>query len=110
MSAVAYVLSGICKDILLVTLGAVLWAEVVTFQQLVGYGIALAGLGYYNYMGKVAAARKNDGGGGGGGGGGAAEMKAGSGSDDANADEEAGAAAALLRGSGTSRERISANN
>ena len=62
MSAVAYVLSGICKDILLVTLGAVLWAEVVTFQQLVGYGIALAGLGYYNYMGKVAAARKNGGG------------------------------------------------
>ena len=53
MSAVAYVLSGICKDILLVTLGAVLWSEVVTMQQLVGYTIALGGLGYYNYMGKV---------------------------------------------------------
>ena len=53
MSAVAYVLSGICKDILLVTLGAVLWSEVVTSKQLVGYSIALAGLGYYNYVGKI---------------------------------------------------------
>ena len=33
MSAVAYVLSGICKDILLVTLGAVMWKEVVTNQR-----------------------------------------------------------------------------
>ena len=33
MSAVAYVLSGICKDILLVTLGAVMWNEVVTNQR-----------------------------------------------------------------------------
>jgi len=33
MSAVAYVLSGICKDIMLVTLGAVVWNEVVTRQQ-----------------------------------------------------------------------------
>ena len=55
MSAVAYVLSGICKDILLVTLGAVLWSEVVTGQQLFGYAIALAGLGFYNYMGKIRA-------------------------------------------------------
>jgi hypothetical protein len=33
MSAVAYVLSGICKDILLVSLGAAVWGEVVTGQQ-----------------------------------------------------------------------------
>jgi len=33
MSAVAYVLSGICKDIMLVTLGAAVWSEVVTGQQ-----------------------------------------------------------------------------
>lgn len=49
MSAVAYVLSGICKDVLLVSLGAAVWGEVVTGQQVAGYGVALAGLGYYNF-------------------------------------------------------------
>ena len=33
MSAIAYVLSGICKDILLVSGGALIWGEVVTLQQ-----------------------------------------------------------------------------
>lgn len=56
MSAIAYVLSGIVKDICLVTMGAVLWGEIVTGQQIIGYAIALAGLTYYNYQGKMAAA------------------------------------------------------
>eukprot|EP00613_Pedinella_sp_CCMP2098_P074946 CAMPEP_0171909874 /NCGR_PEP_ID=MMETSP0993-20121228/9014_1 /TAXON_ID=483369 /ORGANISM="non described non described, Strain CCMP2098" /LENGTH=366 /DNA_ID=CAMNT_0012542923 /DNA_START=28 /DNA_END=1128 /DNA_ORIENTATION=- len=55
MSAIAYVLSGICKDILLVSGGALIWGEVVTGQQMLGYSIALVGLGYYNLAGKLSA-------------------------------------------------------
>ena len=36
MSAIAYVLSGIVKDIGLVSMGALLWGEVVTAQQIIG--------------------------------------------------------------------------
>ena len=34
-------------------MGALIWGEVVTTQQISGYAVALVGLGYYNYMGKV---------------------------------------------------------
>ena len=37
MSAIAYVLSGIVKDIGLVSMGALLWGEVVTAQQIFGW-------------------------------------------------------------------------
>mmetsp|Transcript_41459 Transcript_41459/g.56518 ORF Transcript_41459/g.56518 Transcript_41459/m.56518 type:complete len:298 (-) Transcript_41459:201-1094(-) len=53
MSAVAYVLSGVCKDIILVTMGGVIWSEVITDQQICGYAIALTGLAYYNYSSKM---------------------------------------------------------
>mmetsp|Transcript_11482 Transcript_11482/g.27014 ORF Transcript_11482/g.27014 Transcript_11482/m.27014 type:complete len:359 (+) Transcript_11482:257-1333(+) len=71
MSAVAYVLSGICKDILLVSGGALLFGEVVTSQQVAGYAVALAGLAYYNLEAKLraskpASASKGSNGGGGG--------------------------------------------
>lgn len=49
MSAVAYVLAGICKDILLVSGASLIFGEMITTQQVIGYGIALIGLGYYNY-------------------------------------------------------------
>ena len=49
MSAVAYVLAGICKDILLVTGAGLIFGDYITQQQIIGYGIALVGLGYYNY-------------------------------------------------------------
>jgi len=44
------------KDILLVSMGALLWDEVVTLHSIGGYGVALVGLGYYNYVGKLRAA------------------------------------------------------
>ena len=37
-------------------MGALLWDEVVTLQSIGGYGVALVGLGYYNYVGKLRAA------------------------------------------------------
>ena len=49
MSAVSYVLAGICKDILLVSGASLIFGEMITTQQVIGYGIALLGLGYYNY-------------------------------------------------------------
>ncbi len=33
--------------------GAIIWGEIVTEQQVLGYGVALMGLGYYNYMVRV---------------------------------------------------------
>ena len=41
---------------MLVSLGALLWDEVVTLHSIGGYGVALVGLGYYNYVGKLRAA------------------------------------------------------
>merc|ERR1711971_146211 len=58
MSAVAYVLSGVCKDVVLVTIGGVMWAEQITKQQIFGYSIALTGLAYYNLASKLRPAPK----------------------------------------------------
>lgn len=41
-------LTGILKSIILVVTSAAIWATPVTFIQLVGYGIALAGMFYYS--------------------------------------------------------------
>lgn len=41
-------LSGILKSILLVGASIVIWATPITFTQVVGYAIALAGMFYYS--------------------------------------------------------------
>lgn len=41
-------LTGILKSIILVVVSAAIWATPVTWVQLVGYGIALAGMFYYS--------------------------------------------------------------
>lgn len=41
-------LTGILKNILLVIASVIIWSTSVTFLQIIGYGIALAGLVYYS--------------------------------------------------------------
>lgn len=41
-------LTGILKSIILVAASAVMWATPLTLIQLIGYGIALAGMFYYS--------------------------------------------------------------
>mmetsp|Transcript_133456 Transcript_133456/g.426791 ORF Transcript_133456/g.426791 Transcript_133456/m.426791 type:complete len:349 (-) Transcript_133456:117-1163(-) len=50
MSAVGFILAGVCKDIALVLFSAVFFAETVTGQQGVGFMVALAGVFFWSYL------------------------------------------------------------
>eukprot|EP00927_Polykrikos_kofoidii_P008097 TRINITY_DN1334_c0_g1_i4.p1 TRINITY_DN1334_c0_g1~~TRINITY_DN1334_c0_g1_i4.p1 ORF type:complete len:360 (-),score=43.61 TRINITY_DN1334_c0_g1_i4:16-1095(-) len=52
-SAVVYILCGISKDILIVSGSALLLGQEISFQQMVGYTIALGGVQAFNWVGRA---------------------------------------------------------
>mmetsp|Transcript_66030 Transcript_66030/g.214791 ORF Transcript_66030/g.214791 Transcript_66030/m.214791 type:complete len:349 (-) Transcript_66030:123-1169(-) len=50
ISAVGFILAGVCKDIAIVLFSAVFFAETVTGQQGVGFMVALAGVFFWSYL------------------------------------------------------------
>eukprot|EP00444_Apocalathium_aciculiferum_P006071 CAMPEP_0183393914 /NCGR_PEP_ID=MMETSP0370-20130417/8212_1 /TAXON_ID=268820 /ORGANISM="Peridinium aciculiferum, Strain PAER-2" /LENGTH=348 /DNA_ID=CAMNT_0025574193 /DNA_START=92 /DNA_END=1138 /DNA_ORIENTATION=- len=50
MSAVGFILAGVCKDIALVLFSAVVFAEVVTAHQCFGFMVALGGVFFWSFL------------------------------------------------------------
>jgi len=53
VSAVGFILTGVCKDIFLVLFSWMFFAEKVTVEQLLGFSVALVGVFFWSYL-KVA--------------------------------------------------------
>jgi len=50
VSAVGFILAGVCKDIFIVMFSAVFFGEVVTGNQMLGFSVALMGVFFWSYL------------------------------------------------------------